>query len=232
MVNVVVSGVPVASHSQCMQLPGRAVNVGCVCNVIAERTGLPLGSFMLVTDGRVAYPENNVCSDSEDVVFFEMRVRRVLPGGKGGFGAMLRGGNAAKKTTNFSACRDLNGRRLRDVEAARAREADTATTVTRTADGDNAGSSRNATGKDDEETKPLIPAVLDAELSITADVVEGEMNAVAEDVEDAVSQGLRAARIARAARKKKRTKRRVSTADGQVGYSHCSSEVNGKRQKL
>eukprot|EP01050_Picozoa_sp_SAG11_P019481 SAG11_NODE_3109_length_2681_cov_3.164214_4_plen_155_part_00 len=41
-----------------------------------------------------------------------------LLGGKGGFGAMLRsarGGLDAKKTTNFEACRDLNGRRMRHV---------------------------------------------------------------------------------------------------------------------
>eukprot|EP01134_Creolimax_fragrantissima_P001293 CFRG1293T1 len=41
-----------------------------------------------------------------------------LRGGKGGFGSMLRsmGAKAAQKeTTNFEACRDLNGRRLRNV---------------------------------------------------------------------------------------------------------------------
>ena len=42
---------------------------------------------------------------------------RVL-GGKGGFGAMLRlSGRSGVKTTNFDACRDLNGRRLRHVNA-------------------------------------------------------------------------------------------------------------------
>lgn len=41
-----------------------------------------------------------------------------LVGGKGGFGSLLRvQGRDTKATTNFDACRDLSGRRLRDVNA-------------------------------------------------------------------------------------------------------------------
>jgi hypothetical protein len=41
-----------------------------------------------------------------------------LRGGKGGFGALLRGqGRDGKITDNFDACRDLSGRRVRQVEA-------------------------------------------------------------------------------------------------------------------
>ena len=40
-----------------------------------------------------------------------------LVGGKGGFGALLRSGARGSKTENFDACRDLNGRRLRHVNA-------------------------------------------------------------------------------------------------------------------
>ena len=37
-------------------------------------------------------------------------------GGKGGFGSMLRAiGAQIEKTTNHEACRDLSGRRMRDV---------------------------------------------------------------------------------------------------------------------
>ena len=37
-------------------------------------------------------------------------------GGKGGFGSMLRAiGAQIEKTTNHEACRDLSGRRLRDI---------------------------------------------------------------------------------------------------------------------
>lgn len=41
-----------------------------------------------------------------------------LRGGKGGFGALLRGqGRDGKITTNYDACRDLSGRRLRHINA-------------------------------------------------------------------------------------------------------------------
>jgi hypothetical protein len=41
-----------------------------------------------------------------------------LVGGKGGFGSMLRAiGAQIEKTTNKEACRDLSGRRLRDINA-------------------------------------------------------------------------------------------------------------------
>merc|ERR1719499_948969 len=39
-----------------------------------------------------------------------------LPGGKGGFGSLLRSLAKNTKTTNFGACRDLQGRRLRHVQ--------------------------------------------------------------------------------------------------------------------
>lgn len=40
-----------------------------------------------------------------------------LRGGKGGFGNLLRGAGRAATTTNFDACRTLDGRRLREVDA-------------------------------------------------------------------------------------------------------------------
>ncbi|GMI46589.1 hypothetical protein TrCOL_g11104 [Triparma columacea] len=53
-----------------------------------------------------------------DTTFFEPQLVAPLMGGKGGFGALLKAvGKRAgkKKTTDFGACRDLNGRRLRHV---------------------------------------------------------------------------------------------------------------------
>uniref|UniRef100_A0A336KV98 CSON014479 protein n=1 Tax=Culicoides sonorensis TaxID=179676 RepID=A0A336KV98_CULSO len=45
-----------------------------------------------------------------------VRVKLRLLGGKGGFGSMLRAiGAQIEKTTNREACRDLSGRRLRDI---------------------------------------------------------------------------------------------------------------------
>ncbi|KAI7908317.1 Sde2 N-terminal domain-containing protein [Cokeromyces recurvatus] len=57
---------------------------------------------------------------SHEFLFIEMSGR--LLGGKGGFGSMLRaqGGRMnAQKTTNFEACRDLQGRRIRAVNEAK-----------------------------------------------------------------------------------------------------------------
>lgn len=61
--------------------------------------------------------------DQDENVFppvFNLLLR--LPGGKGGFGSMLRaqgGKMASQKTSNFEACRDLSGRRLKTVNDAK-----------------------------------------------------------------------------------------------------------------
>ncbi|XP_073977566.1 splicing regulator SDE2 [Rhodnius prolixus] len=52
---------------------------------------------------------------SEDI-YCTVQVIPKLRGGKGGFGSMLRAiGAQIEKTTNREACRDLSGRRLRDI---------------------------------------------------------------------------------------------------------------------
>lgn len=79
----------------------------------------PQNSF-LTSKGKV------VQSNSAEPISNEATVR-VLPrlrGGKGGFGSMLRAiGAQIEKTTNREACRDLSGRRLKDInEEKRLRE--------------------------------------------------------------------------------------------------------------
>lgn len=52
------------------------------------------------------------------LIFVKSQIKGELIGGKGGFGAQLRSlakQKGAKRTTNFGACRDLSGRRLRHV---------------------------------------------------------------------------------------------------------------------
>lgn len=50
--------------------------------------------------------------------FISLTLLLSLPGGKGGFGSLLRAiGAQIEKTTNREACRDLSGRRLRDINA-------------------------------------------------------------------------------------------------------------------
>ena len=59
----------------------------------------------------------SVCGEVLDLnEVMQVKVGLRLVGGKGGFGSLLRGGNQGMKkvvTTNFDACRDLDGRRLR-----------------------------------------------------------------------------------------------------------------------
>eukprot|EP00965_Chrysotila_dentata_P054567 1811201-Pleurochrysis_carterae.AAC.1 len=74
--------------------------------------GVPLAALRLKSGGK------ELCDDDliADVIAKGVPVRTALRllGGKGGFGAMLRSaGKNGVKTTNFDACRDLNGRRLR-----------------------------------------------------------------------------------------------------------------------
>ena len=87
-----------------------------VLAVVEERTGIPVSALVLrrangkLLDESVPLP---AC-----LVTFEAALVGGLAGGKGGFGAMLRAlakQNTGHKTTDFGACRDLNGRRLRHV---------------------------------------------------------------------------------------------------------------------
>jgi len=58
--------------------------------------------------------------DKLDGNFTTININLRLLGGKGGFGALLRGAGTKagqKKNTNFDDCRDLNGRRMKDVKA-------------------------------------------------------------------------------------------------------------------
>ncbi|XP_073700755.1 splicing regulator SDE2 [Garra rufa] len=66
--------------------------------------------FYVKSNGRISHSSDLLQSG---VVY---RVEPRLCGGKGGFGSMLRAlGAQIEKTTNREACRDLSGRRLRDV---------------------------------------------------------------------------------------------------------------------
>ncbi|NWT80912.1 SDE2 regulator, partial [Lanius ludovicianus] len=71
---------------------------------------IPEESLYVKCDGRLANDEDELQSG----VVYSLEPR--LSGGKGGFGSMLRAlGAQIEKTTNREACRDLSGRRLRDV---------------------------------------------------------------------------------------------------------------------
>ncbi|XP_075211836.1 splicing regulator SDE2 [Lycorma delicatula] len=89
----------------CLQL----MPVTDICNEInSALCGIETEDYFLIKNGK------KICdSDLVDgCLYFIPR----LVGGKGGFGSMLRAiGAQIEKTTNREACRDLSGRRLRDI---------------------------------------------------------------------------------------------------------------------
>ncbi|KAM7536710.1 hypothetical protein Aperf_G00000080946 [Anoplocephala perfoliata] len=73
------------------------------------------GDCYFTVHGRLIHNRHEL-DDYGDDVLIEIHPR--LRGGKGGFGSMLRAiGNQIEKTTNNDMCRDLSGRRMRDVNA-------------------------------------------------------------------------------------------------------------------
>ncbi|CAL4163472.1 unnamed protein product [Meganyctiphanes norvegica] len=90
-------------------LPSSLLTHSEIINALEEREGAA-DNVLLQTEGRVL--DDDVDIDCDITVIATLR----LPGGKGGFGSMLRAiGAQIEKTTNREACRDLSGRRLRDI---------------------------------------------------------------------------------------------------------------------
>jgi hypothetical protein len=81
---------------------------------VANHEDIPIDSFFMQLQGKVVNDANILVLENS----MNVRVSLRLLGGKGGFGAMLKSmakRSGAKKTTDFGACRDLSGRRLRHV---------------------------------------------------------------------------------------------------------------------
>lgn len=87
---------------------------------ICALTCIPVKDQVLSTMGGMILEAHDAFNLDESILYFNVSGR--LLGGKGGFGSMLRaqGGRMnAQKTTNFEACRDLQGRRIRSVNDAK-----------------------------------------------------------------------------------------------------------------
>ena len=83
-------------------------NTKGIIKCITETTGLVPNDFYLEQKGKRLYEQ----IDHGSPIY----LRLCTLGGKGGFGSMLRAiGAQIEKTTNREACRDLSGRRLRDI---------------------------------------------------------------------------------------------------------------------
>ncbi|CAG7836130.1 unnamed protein product [Allacma fusca] len=106
--------IQIASHS--LQLAGTELTFSSCPNEdalkarISDVFGLQREDFYLTQNGRLVTRESSVD------LSVPVRITPRVLGGKGGFGSMLRAiGAQIEKTTNRDACRDLSGRRLRDI---------------------------------------------------------------------------------------------------------------------
>ncbi|KAM8810058.1 splicing regulator SDE2 [Eudromia elegans] len=101
---------PLAARPRLLPLPPGGGSVLGLLRDRARALNIPEESLYVKCNGRLVDFEDELQSGA--VYSLEPR----LCGGKGGFGSMLRAlGAQIEKTTNREACRDLSGRRLRDV---------------------------------------------------------------------------------------------------------------------
>lgn len=96
----------------CVQCCNRTINIAAEGNLveqISRELNVESKHFYLTLNGKKI-------NDEEILSGCTIRAIPRLLGGKGGFGSMLRAiGAQIEKTTNREACRDLSGRRLRDI---------------------------------------------------------------------------------------------------------------------
>jgi len=99
---------PFLPNSKSVWLP--AENVSQCRTQIEDARGIPSDILIFYYNGRRALETQTFDHNAT------VDVALSLLGGKGGFGSMLRAlGAQIEKTTNNEACRDLSGRRLRDI---------------------------------------------------------------------------------------------------------------------
>ncbi|KAL2629855.1 hypothetical protein R1flu_014541 [Riccia fluitans] len=106
-------------RTQCLRFPSREVSCEVVKAELAAREGIPEAWQRLVSGTQEVAAGGGLVADATGV-FPSCTLLLRLKGGKGGFGSLLRGAATKagqKKTSNFDACRDMSGRRLRHVNA-------------------------------------------------------------------------------------------------------------------
>lgn len=104
----------------CLPIESSTYTVYDLKQEIFSKTHIPVDQQALRTIGGLDIDDQQPLESDKHILHFNLSAR--LLGGKGGFGSMLRaqGGRMnAQKTTNFEACRDLQGRRIRSVNEAK-----------------------------------------------------------------------------------------------------------------
>ncbi|KAL5228173.1 hypothetical protein ABZP36_016438 [Zizania latifolia] len=108
-------------RTRCLRFSTPTVSGAALLDAVSALSRIPAASLRLVT-GRLDVSPSSVLASSTDGQFPSAYALLRLRGGKGGFGSLLRGAASKagqKKTSNFDACRDISGRRLRHVNAER-----------------------------------------------------------------------------------------------------------------
>ncbi|KAG8055846.1 hypothetical protein GUJ93_ZPchr0001g31875 [Zizania palustris] len=111
----------VDGRTRCLRFSTPTVSGAALLDAVSALSRIPTASLRLVT-GRLDVSPSSVLASSTDGQFPSAYALLRLRGGKGGFGSLLRGAASKagqKKTSNFDACRDISGRRLRHVNAER-----------------------------------------------------------------------------------------------------------------
>ncbi|XP_077427987.1 splicing regulator SDE2 [Vanacampus margaritifer] len=142
--------------------------------------------FYVSRDARVSRPEERLQGGA---------VYRLVPrlrGGKGGFGSMLRAlGAQIEKTTNREACRDLSGRRLRDVN----HEKEMGEWLSR--------QSEREAEKEQRRAERLRRKMAEPKHEFSDPAYQRQCHSLAERLEDSVLKGLQAASASQAAASKR-----------------------------
>lgn len=105
--------------TKCLQISTPNLRVSDLKRKLFESVKVPYHLQLLVSGTR-QIAEDALLAAADDGLYPPINVLLRLRGGKGGFGSLLRGAATKagqKKTSNFDACRDMSGRRLRHVNA-------------------------------------------------------------------------------------------------------------------
>lgn len=109
--------IPSQRYTKVATIAGPECTLYQFCNYIADSEGLDINDFIIASGTKILRPYS-CCLQSINLQN-NCNVDILIPllGGKGGFGSLLRAiGAQIEKTTNRDACRDLSGRRLRDIK--------------------------------------------------------------------------------------------------------------------
>uniref|UniRef100_A0A0C9RUB4 TSA: Wollemia nobilis Ref_Wollemi_Transcript_12730_1914 transcribed RNA sequence n=1 Tax=Wollemia nobilis TaxID=56998 RepID=A0A0C9RUB4_9CONI len=105
--------------TKCLQLSSPRLEIQNLKNRLSDLLKIPSELQRLVS-GTCQISDEGFLVAGGDGFFPQLHVLLRLRAGKGGFGSLLRGAATKagqKKTSNFDACRDMSGRRLRHVNA-------------------------------------------------------------------------------------------------------------------